>query len=59
MTGCALLVELKTGSLAQSVDDANFLTAFQVLATVNTGEFPPAALVELYYELEAIAARHR
>ena len=54
-----MLVELKAGSLAQSRDDANFLAAFRLSATVKTGEFPPAALVELYHEPEAIAARLR
>ena len=58
-TGSSLLVELKAGSLAQSRDDANFLVAFRLSATVKTGEFPPAALVELYHEPEAIAARLR
>ena len=58
-TGSALVVELKAGSLAQSRDDANFLAAFRHSATVTTGEFPPAALVELYHEPEAIAARLR
>ena len=58
-TGSSLLVELKAGSLAQSRDDANFLAAFRLSATVKTGEFPPAALVELYHEPEAIAARLR
>ena len=52
-------MELKARSLAQSRDDANFLAAFRLSATVKTGEFPPAALVELYYEPEAIAARLR
>ena len=58
-TGSSLLVELKARSLAQSRDDANFLAAFRHSATVKTGEFPPAALVELYHEPEAIAARLR
>ena len=58
-TGSSLLVERKAGSLAQSRDDANFLAAFRLSATVKTGEFPPAALVELYHEPEAIAARLR
>ena len=58
-TGSSLLVELKARSLAQSRDDANFLEAFRLSATVKTGEFPPAALVELYHEPEAIAARLR
>ena len=31
-------VELKAGSLAQSRDDANFLAAFRLSATVKTGE---------------------
>ena len=58
-TGSSLLVELKARSPAQSRDDANFLEAFRHSATVKTGEFPPAALVELYHEPEAIAARLR
>ena len=58
-TGCPLLVELKAGSLAQSRDDSNFLEAFRLSATVKTGEFPPAALVELYHEPEASTARLR
>ena len=58
-TGSSLLVELKTGSLAQSRDDSNFLEAFRLSATVKTGEFPPAALVELYHEPEASTARLR
>ena len=58
-TGSSLLMELKAGSLAPSRDDANFLAAFRLSATVKTGEFPPAALVELYHEPEAIAARLR
>ena len=56
-TGSSLLVELKAGSLAQSRDDSNFLEAFRLSATVKTSEFPPAALVELYHEPEASAAR--
>ena len=52
-TGSSLLVELKAGSLAQSRDDANFLAAFRLSATVKTGEFRPGALVELYHEPEA------
>ena len=58
-TGSSLLVELKAGSLAQSREDSNFLEAFRLSATVKTGEFPPAALVELYHEPEASAARLR
>ena len=58
-TGSSLLVELKAGSLAQTRDDSNFLEAFRLSATVKTGEFPPAALVELYHEPEASAARLR
>ena len=58
-TGSSLLVELKAGSLAQSRDDSNFLGALRLSATVKTGEFPPAALVELYHEPEASAARLR
>ena len=58
-TGSSLLVELKAGSLAQSRDDSNFLEAFRLSATFKTGEFPPAALVELYYEPEASTARLR
>ena len=56
-TGCPLLVELKAGSLAQSSDDSKFLEAFRLSATVKTGEFPPAALVELYHEPEASTAQ--
>ena len=52
-------MELKAGSLAQSRDDSNFLEAFRLSATVKTGEFPPATLVELYYEPEASAVRLR
>ena len=52
-------MELKAGSLAQSRDDASFLAAFRMSTTVKTGEFPPAALVELYHEPEATAARLR
>ena len=52
-----MLVELPARSPAQSRDDANFLAAFRHSATVKTGEFLPAALVELYHEPEAIAAR--
>ena len=58
-TGSSLLVELKARSLAHSRDDANFLAAFRHSATVKTGEFPPAALVECYHEPDAIAARLR
>ena len=58
-TGSSLLVELKAGSLAQSRDDSNFLEAFRLSATVKTGEFPPAAVMELYREPEASAARLR
>ena len=58
-TGSSLLVELKASCLAGSRDDANFLAALRHSATVKTGEFPPAALVELYSEPEAIAARLR
>ena len=58
-SGSSLLVELKGGSLAQSRDDSNFLEALRLSATVKTGEFPPAALVELYHELEASSARLR
>ena len=36
-----------------------FLEAFRLSATIKTGEFPPAALVELYYEPEASTARLR
>ena len=32
---------------------------FRLSATIKTGEFPPAALVELYYEPEASTARLR
>ena len=37
----------------------NFLTALRHSATVETGEFPPAALDELHQETEAVAARLR
>ena len=37
----------------------NFLAALRHSATVKTGEFPPAALVELYHEPGAVAARLR
>ena len=53
------LVELKGRSLASSREDENFLTALRHSATVKTGEFPPAALVELYHEPGAVAARLR
>ena len=58
-TGSPLLVELKARSLASSREDENFLTALRHSATVKTGEFPPAALVELYHEPGAVAARLR
>ena len=58
-TGSSLLVQLKAGSLAQSRDDSSFLEALRLSATVKTGEFPPAALVELYHEPEASSARLR
>ena len=58
-TGSPLLVELKARSLASSREDENFLTALRHSATVKTGEFPPAALVELYQEPGAVAARLR
>ena len=58
-TGSSLLVELKASSLASSREDGNFLAALQHSATVKTGEFPPAALVELYHEPGAVAARLR
>ena len=50
-------MELKARSLAQSRDDAKFLAAFRCTAAVKTAEFLLAALVELYHEPEAIAAR--
>ena len=58
-TGSPVLVELKARSLASSGEDENFLTALRHSATVKTGEFPPAALVELYHEPGAVAARLR
>ena len=58
-TGSPLLVELKARSLASSKEDENFLAALRHSATVKTGEFPPAALVELYHEPGAVAARLR
>ena len=58
-TGSPLLVELKARSLASSREDENFLTALRHSATIKTGEFPPAALVELYHEPGAVAARLR
>ena len=58
-TGSPLLVELKARSLASSREDENFLAALRHSATVKTGEFPPAALVELYCEPGAVAARLR
>ena len=58
-TGSLLLVELKARSLASSREDENFLAALRHSATVKTGEFPPAALVELYHEPGAVAARLR
>ena len=58
-TGSSLLVELKARSLASSREDENFLAALRHSATVKTGEFPPAALVELYDEPGAVAARLR
>ena len=47
-TGSPLLVELKARSLASSREDENFLTSLRHSATIKTGEFPPAALVEMY-----------
>ena len=58
-TDSSLLVELKASSLASSREDGNFLAALRHSATVKTGEFPPAALVELYHEPGAVAARLR
>ena len=58
-TGSPLLVELKARSLASSREDENFDDALRHSATVKTGEFPPAALVELYHEPGAVAARLR
>ena len=54
-----LLVELKARSLARSREDDDFLTALRHSATIRTGEFPPAALVEIYHEPGAVAARLR
>ena len=58
-TGSSLLVELKASSLASSREDGNFLAALRHSATIKTGEFPPAALVELYHEPGAVPARLR
>ena len=56
-TGSSLLMAIKAGSLDRSRDDNDFLDAFRLSATTKTGEFPPAALVELYHEAGAVAAR--
>ena len=58
-TGSPLLVELKARNLARSREDDDFLTALRHSATIKTGEFPPAALVEIYHEPGAVAARLR
>ena len=58
-TGSPLLVALKAGSLARSREDDDFLDALRHSATTKTGEFPPAALVEIYHEPGAVAARLR
>ena len=52
-------MELKARSLARSREDDDFLTALRHSATIKTGEFPPAALVEIYHEPGAVAARLR
>ena len=54
-----LLVALKARSLARSREDDDFLNALRHSATTKTGEFPPAALVEIYHEPGAVAARLR
>ena len=58
-TGSPLLMALKAGSLDRPRDDSDFLDAFRLSATTKTGGFPPAALVELYHEPGAEAARLR
>ena len=58
-TGSSLIVELKASSLVSSREDGNFLAALRHSATVKTGEFPPAALLELYHEPGAVADRLR
>ena len=58
-TGSPLLMALKAGSLDRFRDDSDFLDAFRLSATTKTGEFGPAAPVELYHEPGAVAARLR
>jgi len=58
-TGSPLLVALKARSLARSREDDDFLNALRHSATTKTGEFPPAALVEIYHEPGPVAARLR
>ena len=58
-TGSPLLVALKARSLDRSRNDNDFLDAFRHSAATKTGEFPPAALVEIYHEPGAVAARLR
>ena len=58
-TGSPLLAALKARSLDRSRDDNDFLDAFRHSATTKAGEFPPAALVEIYHEPGAVAARLR
>ena len=58
-TDSPLLVALTAGSLARSRGDDDFLEALLLSAATKTGEFPPAALVEIYHEPGAVAARLR
>ena len=58
-TGSPLLVALKAGSLARSRGDDDFLKALRLSAATKAGGVPPAALVEIYHEPGAVAARLR
>ena len=58
-TGSPLLIALKAESLASSRGDEDFLVALRLSAATETGGFPPAALVEIYQEPGAVAARLR
>ena len=57
-TGSPLLVALKARSLDRSRNDNDFLGAFRHSAATKTGEFPPAALVEIYHEPGQLATVH-
>ena len=57
--GSPLLIALRAESLAVSRSDEDFLGALQLSAARKTGEFPPAALVEIYQEPGAETARLR